>query len=66
MWGMMIKGHLKQYSGFTEAIEDIDAFLTKAELKHPTIEDLNCWYVQPCSPNWLQTVIKTKELIENL
>ena len=64
-WGMG-GSRLKRYSGFPEAIQDIDGWLARHEAKYPTIESLNCYYVQPCSPNWLNTVLKVKAEVENL
>lgn len=66
-WGLMKSGGgLQHFATIPDGIAAIDAFLTKASAAHPTIESLNCWYVQPCSSAWLTTVIKTKTLIENL
>lgn len=33
---------------------------------YDTIEELNCYYVQPCSANWLRVVLTTKATLESL
>lgn len=61
------KGVLCRYTTLEDGIKAIDAFLTKAEAKgKDTIEELNCWYVVPCSQNWLNTVLKIKTQLEAL
>lgn len=65
-FGLMSNGHLIKFNDFGEAIDYLNDFLAKHEDKHPTVESLNCWYVQPCSPNWLKTVLKVKQELESL
>ncbi len=65
-FGLMSKGQLIKFNDYGEAINYLNDFLAKHEDKHPTIESLNCYYVQPCSENWLKTVIKVKNELESL
>lgn len=64
--GLMSKGKLIRFDTLADWIQTENDWLAKHEQDHPTIESLNCYYVQPCSSNWLNTVIKTKEEIEAL
>jgi hypothetical protein len=66
-WGVMCSGHICSYPSLEAGIAAIDAFLSKAESSgRDTVEKLNCWYVQPCSTNWLNTVSRTKNQLEAL
>ncbi len=62
-WGL---GPGIRYPSIPAGLEAINAFLAKAETKHPTIESLNGWYNQPGSANWLNTVVSTKLKLESL
>lgn len=67
MGGLMSSGHLIQFASLADWINAEDRFLLRAATNgHDTIEKLNCWYVVPCSTNWLKTVITTKQHVESL
>ena len=67
LWGIGGASGLKYYSTPEEAIEAISTLLAKYEAQgRDTIEELNCYYVQPCSQNWLNTVLKIKASLEAL
>lgn len=56
-----------QYCTAEEGIESISSLLARYEARgKDTIEDLNGYYVQPASQNWLNTVLKIKAQLENL
>jgi hypothetical protein len=67
-WGIMAgKGHLAQYATLSDGIDAISSLLVRYEVRgKDTIEELNGYYVQPASQNWFNTVLKTKQLVENL
>jgi len=66
-WGMMrSSGGLKRYASFDEAVAAVETWLVNHEAGHPTTESLNCFYVQPCSANWLNTVLRVKSELESL
>lgn len=63
----MSGGHLIHFESLGAGITAIETFLAKAEDNgRNTVESLNCWYVQPCSANWLDTVLRTKAAVEGL
>jgi hypothetical protein len=67
LYGLMANGRIIHFSDIPTGLEAINNFLTKAENNgHDTIEKLNCWYVQPCSSNWYNTVLKVKAEVESL
>lgn len=67
LWGIGGSSGLRYYSTPEEAIQAISELLAKYETRgYDTIEALNCYYVQPCSQAWYNTVLKTKTTLENL
>lgn len=64
---MQVSGGLRRFPSPESGIQSISNLLAKYEANgKDTIEKLNCYYVQPCSNNWLNTVLKTKQVVENL
>jgi hypothetical protein len=67
MGGLMSRGHLIPFNTLADWISAENAFLEKAYAEgKTTIESLNGWYVVPASNEWLNTVIQTKQTLENL
>lgn len=67
LWGIGGSSGLKRYASAEEGISAISGLLAGYELKgYDTIEELNCYYVQPCSANWLRVVLTTKATLESL
>ncbi len=68
LWGIGGSSGLAYYSTPEQGIQAISELLAKYETEYgkTTIEQLNGFYVLPASNNWLNTVLKSKQLIENL
>ncbi len=63
----MCRGTPCKYESYEGGIDAIDSLLERYEGRgKDTIEELNGYYVVPASQNWYNTVIKTKNLLENL
>jgi len=67
-WGIMCgSGKLCHYESLEAGINAISNLLVKYESRgKDTLEELNGYYVVPASANWFNTVLKTKQLVENL
>jgi len=65
-WGIMNEAHLRHYATLADGIADIDALLGRMYSRgYNTVEKLNCYYVQPCSANWLNTVKRVKAELQS-
>lgn len=67
-WGIGGDSAYRHYKNHEEAIDDADRVIQywQAKGRWLTVEDMNCHYVQPCSPNWVKVVNKTLQEIKNL
>lgn len=73
-WGIKSSGKcgasgkgFARYCTAEEGIQAISNLLARYESKSKdTLEELNGYYVQPASSNWLNTVIKAKDELERL
>jgi len=66
-WGLMANGHLLRFDSVAAGLAAENTFLEHADdTGRDTIESLNCWYVVPCSDNWIDTVLRTKAAVEAL
>jgi hypothetical protein len=64
LWGI---GPHHRYSSYEESINAISDLLSKYEIRgKDTLEELNGYYVQPASNNWLSTVLRIKSEVESL
>lgn len=65
-WGIGGDSAYRHYSSIREAITDADALIEKWQQKGRwlTVEDMNCHYVVPCNPNWVNTVNKVLAELE--
>lgn len=64
-WGIGGDSNYRKYSSIRAAIVDANDLITAWQSKGRwlTVEDMNCSYVQPCNPNWVNVVNKNlKEL----
>ena len=59
-WGIGGDSAYRHYGSVREAIIDANALIEKwqARGRWLTVEDMNCHYVQPCNPNWVNVVNK--------
>lgn len=59
-WGIGGDSAYRHYESYEEAITDADAVIENWHQKGRwlTPEDMNCSYVVPCSPNWVNVVNK--------
>lgn len=59
-WGVGGDSAYRKYSSIRAAIDDADALIEHWHDKGRwlTVEDMNCSYVVPCSPNWEAVVTK--------
>ena len=60
-WGVTdLKGKYRIYNSFAEGIKDTNDLIEHWQQKGRwlTVEDMNCSYVVPCSPNWVRVVNK--------
>ena len=67
-WGIGGDSAYRHYTSYQEAIKDANDLIEKWQKRGRwlTLEDMNCSYVQPCSPNWLRTTQTTLEEIKKL
>lgn len=66
-WGIFCGKALCRYDSIPNGIQAANDLLDKMYNNgHTTVESLNCYYVVPCSSNWLNTVLATKQTLENL
>lgn len=65
-WGIGGNGDYRKYKGYDEAIIDANELIVwwQARGRWLTIEDMNCNYVVPCNPNWVNVVNKTLDDLE--
>ena len=65
-WGIGGDAAYKKYASLPDAILDAENLITKWQAKGRwlTVEDMNCSYVVPCSPNWVRVVNKTLTELE--
>ena len=64
-WGIMSEANLAHYPDLPSGIAAIDGLLQRYYSRgYDNLEEMNCYYVQPCSATWLATVKKVqKELL---
>lgn len=67
-WGINTKTGYAKFATLRDAIDATDNLITKWQNKGRwlTVEDMNCSYVVPCSPNWVKVVNSTLTELETL
>lgn len=65
-WGVGGDSAYRHYSSYKEAIKDANDLIEKWQLRGRwlTIDDMNCHYVVPCNPNWVNVVNSTLKDID--
>lgn len=59
-WGIGGDSAYRHYDSVRDAILDANALIERWQERGRwlTVDDMNCHYVQPCNPNWVQVVNK--------
>ena len=67
-WGIGGDSAYRHYDNFSEAIIDANNLVTRWQERGRwlTVEDMNCHYVVPCNPNWVNVVNKVLLELENI
>ena len=67
-WGIGGDSAFRHYSSFRSAVQDANDFIEIWQQKGRwlTVEDMNCSFVVPCSPNWVRVVNSTLEDLNEL
>ena len=67
-WGISGDEHYRYYSSFRAAAQDANDLIESWQVKGKwlTVEDMNCSYVVPCSPNWVRVVNQNLKILNEL
>lgn len=67
-WGVGGDSAYRRYSSYKEAIKDANDLIERWQLRGRwlTIDDMNCHYVVPCNPNWVNVVNLTLKDLDAL
>lgn len=67
-WGIGGDSAYRHYSSYRAAAQDANDLIERWQKKGRwlTVEDMNCSYVVPCSPNWVKVVNQNLDLLNGL